>query len=187
MGAGVRVLHQADIGALPLAGIPGWRGGDRGRRGMTSGGCPRYSRRALAVQWEQWVLAASLAIRSMPVTRVVRKIVSTWSPVMGSNRRPSPYHGVPIGAPARRFGERPDQRLCFSSVGTGSGRFAPDATSQIPPNRSRRRSPYTAPVTPGPISVRYALPPGRKIVPKRSAAGSAPTAAHRAMMTRPRP
>jgi hypothetical protein len=22
---------------------------------MTSGGCPRYSRRALAVQWEQWV------------------------------------------------------------------------------------------------------------------------------------
>jgi hypothetical protein len=55
MGAGVRVLHQADIGALPLAGIPGWCGGDRGRRGMTSGGCPRYSRRALAVQWEQWV------------------------------------------------------------------------------------------------------------------------------------
>jgi hypothetical protein len=55
--------------------------------------------------------------------------------VTESNYRPSPYHGVPIGFLARDFGERPDQRLYFSSVGTGSGRFAPDATSQIPPNR----------------------------------------------------
>jgi hypothetical protein len=54
---------------------------------------------------------------------------------MESNRRPAPYHGVPIGFLARDFRERPDQRLYFSSVGTGSGRFAPDATSQIPPNR----------------------------------------------------
>jgi hypothetical protein len=52
---------------------------------------------------------------------------------MESNRRPSPYHKVPIGVLAWDFGERSDQRLCFSSVGTGSGRFAPDATSQIPP------------------------------------------------------
>ena len=45
------------------------------------------------------------------------------------------YHGVPIDFLARDFGERLDQRLYFSSVGTGSGRFAPDAASQIPPNR----------------------------------------------------
>src|SRR5271163_583372 len=75
------------------------------------------------------------------------------------------YHGVPIDAPARDFGERPDQRLCFSPVGTGPGRFAPDAASQIPPSRSRRRSPCPAPVSPGPISVRYALLPGRKSLP----------------------
>src|SRR5271163_732835 len=97
------------------------------------------------------------------------------------------YHGVPIDAPARDFGERPDQRLRFSSVGTGSGRFAPDATSQIPPNRSRRRSPCPAPVSPRPISVRFVLPPRRKNLPKQSAAGSAPTATYRAMMPRLHP
>ena len=69
---------------------------------------------------------------------------SSWSPVTESNRRPSPYHRVPIDLLTRDFRERPDQRLCFSSVGTGSGRFAPDAISQIPPNRSRRRSPCPA-------------------------------------------
>ena len=75
-----------------------------------------------------------------------------------SFRRPSPYHGVPIGVPARDYRERPDQRLCFSPVGTGSGRFAPDATSQIRPSRSRRRSPCPPPVPPppDPCSVRAA-------------------------------
>src|SRR5690348_6534923 len=43
--------------------------------------------------------------------------------------------------------------LYFSSVGRGSGRFAPDATSQIPPNRSRKRSPCPALVSLGPIFV----------------------------------
>jgi hypothetical protein len=38
------------------------------------------------------------------------------------------------------FDERPGQTLCFSSVGSGSGRLAKDATSQIPPNRPWRRS-----------------------------------------------
>src|SRR6516225_503574 len=66
---------------------------------------------------------------------LVRIMALNWSPVTESNRRPSPYHRVPIGAPARAFCERPDQRLYFSPVGTGSGQFAPDATSQIPPNR----------------------------------------------------
>jgi hypothetical protein len=35
------------------------------------------------------------------------KLSLAWSPVTESNRRPSPYHGVPIGSPARRFSERP--------------------------------------------------------------------------------
>src|SRR5271163_3590450 len=80
------------------------------------------------------------------------------------------YHGVPIDFPARDYRERPDQRLCFSSVGTGSGRFAPDATSQIPPNRSWRRSPCPAPVPSAPISVRYALPTSRMSLLKQPAA-----------------
>ena len=58
-----------------------------------------------------------------------------WSPVTESNRRPSPYHRDPLKAPARHFAGRPGQTLRFSSVGTGSGQFAPDAASQIPPNR----------------------------------------------------
>src|SRR5215472_6906248 len=48
----------------------------------------------------------------------------------GSRGRPSLYHRVPINSLTRDFRERPDQRLCFSSVGPGSGRFAPDAASQ---------------------------------------------------------
>ena len=61
------------------------------------------------------------------------------SRVTESNHRSS-YHGHPIGSPTRHFGERPSQTLYFSSVGTGSGRFAPDAASQIPPNRLWRKS-----------------------------------------------
>src|SRR6266700_3126790 len=80
----------------------------------------------------------------------VRKTSLSWSPVTESNRRPSPYHRDPLKAPARHFAARPGQTLCFSSVGTGSGRFAPDAASQIPPNRWRRRSPCPTPVSPSP-------------------------------------
>jgi len=58
-----------------------------------------------------------------------------WSPVTESNRRPSPYHRDPLKAPARHFAGRPGQTLYFSPVGSGSGQFAPDAASQIPPNR----------------------------------------------------
>ena len=83
---------------------------------------------------------------------------SSWSPVTESNRRPSPYHRDPLKAPARHFAGRPGQTLRFSPVGRGSGQFAPDAASQIPPNRSRRRSPCPTPVSPGPICVRYPLP-----------------------------
>jgi hypothetical protein len=43
------------------------------------------------------------------------------------------------------------------------------------------------PFRPGPISVRYALPTSRKSLPKQSAAGSAPTGAYWAVMTRPSP
>ena len=63
-----------------------------------------------------------------------RKLGNVWR-TAESNYGSSPYHRVPIDFPARDFGERPDQRLYFSSVGPGSGRFALDATSQIPPNR----------------------------------------------------
>ena len=44
----------------------------------------------------------------------------------------------------------------MSSVGTGSRGFAPDGTSQIPPSRSRRRSPCPTPGLPSPICVRHA-------------------------------
>src|SRR5438132_1395358 len=99
-----------------------------------------------------------------PLALLARRIRPlSWSPVTESNRRPSPYHGVPIGPPARHLAERPGQRLYFSSVGRGSGRFAPDATSQIPPNRSRRRSPCPTPPLPGLISVRYAPPSKQKL------------------------
>jgi hypothetical protein len=57
------------------------------------------------------------------------------SPATESNRRPSPYHRVPIDALTRHFAGRPGQTLHFSSVGRDSGQFAPDAASQIPPNR----------------------------------------------------
>ena len=103
-------------------------------------------------------------------------IERTW--LQGSKGRPSLYHKVPIGVPARRFSERPRQRLCFSSVGTGSGRFAPDAASQIPPNCSLRRSPCPIPVSPGPIPVRYALLRTRT-VPEQPGTCPAPTAARR--------
>src|SRR5206468_6321824 len=102
-----------------------------------------------------------------------------WSPVTESNRRPSPYHRDPLKAPARHYTGRPGQTLYFSSVGPGSGQFAPDAASQIPPNRWRRRNPCPTPVSPGPTCVRYPLPPRGQSLPKQSAAGSAPTATHR--------
>ena len=98
-------------------------------------------------------------------------------PCYGNRTRgPSPYHGVPIGFPARDFCDRPDQRLCFSPVGKGSGQFAPDATSPIPPNRPRRRNLCPTPATPGPICVRFTLPTSRKSLPQQSPAGLPPAA-----------
>jgi hypothetical protein len=72
--------------------------------------------------------------------RFVRISLLNWDPVTESNRRPSPYHVGLAGLPAWGFGERPGQTLHFSSVGSCSGRFAKDATSQIPPNRPWRSS-----------------------------------------------
>ena len=82
------------------------------------------------------------------------------------NQPGSPYHRVPIDFLTRDFRERPDQRLCFSSVGTGSGRFAPDAAFRIPPNRPCRRSTCSTPISHEPISVRYALLPSRQSLPE---------------------
>src|ERR1019366_1154947 len=104
------------------------------------------------------------------------------SPVTESNRRPSPYHWVPISLPTRHFSERPGQKLYFSSVERGSGRFAPDAASQIPPNRSRRRSPCPTTALPGPISFRYPLPCKQSARPQ-SAVCSAPTVTRRPAIT----
>src|SRR6266567_5133288 len=64
----------------------------------------------------------------------------SWSPFTESNRRPSPYHWGPINPTTRHFAERPGQKLHFSSVGSSSGRFEKDATSQIPPSQPSRRS-----------------------------------------------
>jgi hypothetical protein len=110
-----------------------------------------------------WILETRLEIK-------IEKSSPTWSPVTESNRRPSPYHGVPIDSRARHFGDRPGQKLYFNSVERGSGQFAPDAISQIPPNRSWRRSSCPTPVSPNPISVRYVLAPGMPGAPARSAA-----------------
>jgi len=135
-----------------------------------------------------WIDRSASEIRRPAQHGVSPSTRNDWEGIsLRSNHRPPLYHGVPIDFPARDYRERPDQRLCFSSVGTGSGRFAPDATSQIPPTLLWRRSPCPTPVPPGPISVRYVPPTSRMSLPKQSAAGSAPPATHRAMTTRPYP
>jgi hypothetical protein len=103
----------------------------------------------------------------------IRIIALTWSPVTESNRRPSPYHRVSIDSLTRDLRERPDQRLCFSSVGTGSGWFAPDATSQNSSQPVTEEESMAAP--------RFARPDLRSI---RAAAGQAePAAADRGGFT----
>ena len=82
--------------ATSPAGIPGWCGADRGRRGITSGGClskPQTgSRGAMRAMRATGGAERPLATRATPVNLIVRKTVSAWSPVTESNRRPSPYH-----------------------------------------------------------------------------------------------
>ena len=139
----VRWCDAVHGGAAPsTAGLPGRRG----------------AARVLITAQDCGYLPARKTVSPHQDIMLIRIIALSWSPVTESNRRPSPYHRVPIGVPTRHFAGRPDQTLRFSPVGRGSGRFAPDATSQSPPNQSRRRSPCPAPVSPSPISVRYTPP-----------------------------
>ncbi len=63
-GTGVRdPIHQANAGARPLSRgftgtLPGWCGGDRGRRAMTSAAALSSSCRAVTVPLEPWVLTS---------------------------------------------------------------------------------------------------------------------------------
>src|SRR5277367_2478025 len=88
-----------------------------------------------------WPHRVPLGPRNGPQTRSISSNYRLdLSPVTESNRRPSPYHWVPINPLTRHFSERPAQTLYFNSVGISSGRLAKDATSQIPPNPARRKS-----------------------------------------------
>ena len=112
-------------------------------RGPGSDGPPRAPPELPAWPGGSGALSAQFPLRaavsphrpSEPRPDFFESCPSTWNPVTESNRRPSPYHRVPIDLLARHFSGRPGQTLYFSSVERGSGHFAPDAISQIPPNR----------------------------------------------------